>query len=1005
MTALIKVSSSFLRLISFLSLSLLASPTFGAGPVETANAPAWRTATSLISDDGHAQLSWSVPAGEFADYWEVLESRPGKVGTTFYVDQPSVHVFRITPGRYDFRVRSCLRHSVDSTTCGQSSAKLRLLVTENAIPQPNRAAVSSNQSAAVERFGGPAQLRPGGWINPDKDGQGWYFYWANRLRYDEGDPLFGNAYDLVGIWYTFEAKSVYFDDEVCHCNIYDDYLPVTAELRLVSLSESGYTGGIWLTRNGEEIQVGSANLFFGPNNTSATLNWWANFKFEAIPATSESLINIVSNEPLQTDSNAHFSGQWRQPGNANYFIDELLTDTLEVINISFQDSAGDQTWIQATSGNPETSSVSFCAQYLNSGYRPDLVANNGSIYNHWYENGCDVDEIAHDFNRNGRRYFPELESGHFWATFSLPGGAYNSGSVAIGTESVPDVLQKTSNFQRVFYDPSLGSSCQLQTNGSCTLSLTWFTDGDHPDATVWVHDQASGSRTKFMTSTSPVMEDQQLVLTSAGEYEFELRMGDSVSSTLMARSTIFTVLDGSPNLPDTVGALHGRWVDKPAQEFDLAWRHSEPALVTHYEIQETNPDGSVTAPLIHVTGGNAIAWNFDKTGELPGQYQYRVRACNGQGCSEYTLPLNWYTQDPVNQASIFDDDFESSQGWTTDLDGTDTASTGQWERANPSTTSRLGTDYQLGTTVSGFQDLVTQAPAGSSWGSYDIDRGVTSITSPLLALPAGDDPLVLRFHYYFAHSSSAGSGDFFRAYIEAPGQDWLLLEELGDPAIDGGAWQEVGLDLTPWSGQSVRIRFEAADGADAGTIAEAGIDDVKLTAFGTPNAPPGITNPGAQSSNQNETITPLNLAVSDADGDTLSCSDGGTLPAGLGVAIDGGNANCVISGTLTAAASTYAVIITVDDGAGGHANTAFNWTVNDSGSSTNPEVPPAPAGPPNMSPSLSSSESGATPGHFRVDESGSARYSIPLLTAPGSGGLAPQITLEYSSQSGNGPLG
>jgi hypothetical protein len=53
----------------------------------------------------------------------------------------------------------------------------------------------------------------------------------------------------------------------------------------------------------------------------------------------------------------------------------------------------------------------------------------------------------------------------------------------------------------------------------------------------------------------------------------------------------------------------------------------------------------------------------------------------------------------------------------------------------------------------------------------------------------------------------------------------------------------------------------------------------------------------------------------------------------------------------------------------------------------------------------SSDEVGATAGSFRVDESGGATYNIPIVTAPASGGVAPQLSLNYSSQGGNGTLG
>ncbi len=83
--------------------------------------------------------------------------------------------------------------------------------------------------------------------------------------------------------------------------------------------------------------------------------------------------------------------------------------------------------------------------------------------------------------------------------------------------------------------------------------------------------------------------------------------------------------------------------------------------------------------------------------------------------------------------TVFFDDFETSQGWTTNANGTDTATTGQWARANPETTTSSGTK-QHGTTVSGVNDLVTGPLAGASVGANDIDGGVTSIQSPAITL-------------------------------------------------------------------------------------------------------------------------------------------------------------------------------------------------------------------------------------------------------------------------------
>jgi hypothetical protein len=172
------------------------------------------------------------------------------------------------------------------------------------------------------------------------------------------------------------------------------------------------------------------------------------------------------------------------------------------------------------------------------------------------------------------------------------------------------------------------------------------------------------------------------------------------------------------------------------------------------------------------------------------------------------------------------DDLEINRGWQLNPDGTDTATRGLWQRADPQPTSSGGRAYQLGTTVSGVRDLVTGAQAGSSLSSNDVDGGTTTVRSAPVHLPATPGPLTFR--YYLAHNAAATNEDAFRAYVEAEdGTRTKVLQELSAANLDWAHWSVARIDLTAWAGQSIRIVFEATDGG-GDSLVEAGVDDVRV---------------------------------------------------------------------------------------------------------------------------------------------------------------------------------
>ena len=178
---------------------------------------------------------------------------------------------------------------------------------------------------------------------------------------------------------------------------------------------------------------------------------------------------------------------------------------------------------------------------------------------------------------------------------------------------------------------------------------------------------------------------------------------------------------------------------------------------------------------------------------------------------------------------IFFDDFESDQGWITNPNGSDNATTGHWERTDPEQTTFDGVIHQQGTTVSGSFDLVTAGIAGSATGpdigTHDVDDGTTSIRSPNIVLPSSGN-LTLSFSYYLSHYSNSSSNDYFRVSIVGS-TTAVVLEELGASDVDAAVWDSFNTSLNSFAGQTIYILIEARDGG-AGSLVEAAVDDVLI---------------------------------------------------------------------------------------------------------------------------------------------------------------------------------
>ncbi|MFF3286902.1 S8 family serine peptidase [Streptomyces sp. NPDC003023] len=174
---------------------------------------------------------------------------------------------------------------------------------------------------------------------------------------------------------------------------------------------------------------------------------------------------------------------------------------------------------------------------------------------------------------------------------------------------------------------------------------------------------------------------------------------------------------------------------------------------------------------------------------------------------------------------IFSDDFETDRGWQTNPAGSDTATTGRWERGNPEPTQTTSGPLQLGTTTSGSNDLVTGRLAGAGNGTYDVDGGTTSIRSPLIALPSTGGTIRLSFSYTFANGSDSSSYDYLTVKVIGSNTTTVLTQRGVSSEVVNGEWKTATADLSAFAGQTVRLQFEAAD-KSTGSIVEAAVDDV-----------------------------------------------------------------------------------------------------------------------------------------------------------------------------------
>lgn len=952
-------------------------------PVSTAIAGAsaaptveWVGPLVQVSDTGLVRLQWRTGDGRQADLYRLLERR-GNEEFVSYVSGDSITVFRGQPGTYEFQLQACLAGGPGERDCGRKSRRASVEVTESVLaetPDAQEARQRLRDGLPPEETlaDGPHSLQPGLWFNPERNGHGWSFYWNNRLSLPETDAVYGNTWDLVGTWYTYEAKTRFLDgpppcgeggfSSECYW-VHENYRPFWARLNLVQTGMSSYQGAVIVRRNGVEIHVGAATVEFTADNRSAIIHWAADFRYQQLQAT-DSVVVLAGSDPSRVDDDSHYSGAWRPRSAATLEVVDTLGGLSEAIEVLFEEAAGDPSWIQASNAWPPTAEATdFCFYYVLEGYAPD-----GQGQPSIYEDGCDASVPASVTNRNGWRMFSGFEELRLWGEFDLPQSA-GGGQLRIGSATSPQLLEKHSGLNRV--EVRSGSEgCQIPAGQEdCAVLLTWIVAGDYPLASVFGRHLESGELRRLAMAGHAAEGDFSVALDRPGRWQFELRMGDTVDSSLMAVSASVEVIQVEFAPPSTPAA---GWLDPAALAWRVSWTHPDSAAVERYELEENLPTGSA---MVHIVSpGTLTQLDFSRPQGPFGEYRYRVRACIGGDCSGWSGSAPWTLPEPPGSGG-----------------GGDTVN--PWQAIADeagSLVTDVGYHYAMGYHFRPLEDGEVTELGGLFNGNKQV-KLFERYSRKLLAVAWVSANNDWSYAAIAPVSVSAGAEYTVAVYLDGSGGSYRTA--LAVPATSGPveilasayAYTAGNLDAFPANSSTTRMYGQADIGFRAGTPPPQ-------------NQAPVLTAPPNQLNTVGDVVE-LQVDASDPDGDPVSCQFDG-LPAGLQ-----GSAACRVQGTVTEPAAQFTVTVTATDGQDSSGPVQFSWEIRPRGRSASPETPPDPAGRPDFEVDDASVGVGAAAGDSWVDERGGFNYRIPLMTAPGSGGFAPNLALEYHSQAPNDVAG
>jgi len=221
------------------------------------------------------------------------------------------------------------------------------------------------------------------------------------------------------------------------------------------------------------------------------------------------------------------------------------------------------------------------------------------------------------------------------------------------------------------------------------------------------------------------------------------------------------------------------------------------------------------------------------------------------------------------------DEMETDQGWTVGAPG-DNAITGIWVRVDPNGTAAQPEDDH--TPQPGVNAWVTgQGSPGGALGDNDVDGGTTTLTSPTMSAVAEEGDAYLEYYRWYSNNTGAApnSDSMPISISNNNGFSWVQLELVTENA---GQWVKKSFRIADFVAPSaqMKVRLQASD-LGAGSIVEAGIDDLRI--FHVDCTPPPPDLPGDLDGDCDVDSVDLNIVLTD-----FGCT---TPPGGCSADVDG----------------------------------------------------------------------------------------------------------------------